>query len=192
MRLSRSVWRRRARFLGGLAAPVLFSLTPHAPAAEPPPLPPAALTAPVPAAAQVFDLHACREYAVEHQPAVAAARASLAAAQMKADALENLRGLSAVLSRDLPIRRQQAALGVTIAQAEVDAAEWDARYSATYCYLAALYAKEQQQTARNILESRLGLNYLHETLSFTHSVECACALLSTGVLCVDGTHRHNA
>ncbi len=153
---------RRARFLGGLAAPVLFSLTPHAPAAEPPP--PVALTAPAPAAAQVFDLHACGDYAVEHQPAVAAARASLAAAQLKADAVQNLRGLSALLARDLPIRRQQAALGVTIAQAEVDAAEWDARYSATYCYLAALYAKEQQRTARDILEKPLGLNYLHDTV----------------------------
>ncbi len=158
MRESRSVWQRRARLLSGLAAPVLLSIVPHAQAAEPPPPLAAPLAAPVPAAPQVFDLNACREYAVEHQPAVAAARDSLAAAQLKADAVQNIRGVAALISRDLPVRRQQAALGVSIAQAEVDAAEWDARYSATYCYLAALYAREQQLNAKDILESPRGLN----------------------------------
>ena len=167
MRESRSVWRRRARLLSGLAAPVLFSITPQAPAADPappPPPPPPAVVVPAPVAIQVFDLRMCRDYAVEHQPAVAAAREALAAAQLKCEALQNLRGLSALLARDLPVRRQQAALGVTVAQAEVDAAEWDARYSAAYCYLAALYAREQQRTAQDILEKPLGLNYLHDTV----------------------------
>ena len=129
MRDSRSVWQRRARLLSGLAAPVLLSIVPQAPAQEPPPPLAVPLAAPVPAAPQVFDLAACREHAVEHQPAVAAARDSLAAAQLKADAVQNIRGVAALISRDLPVRRQQAALGVSIAQAEVDAAEWDARYS---------------------------------------------------------------
>ena len=37
-------------------------------------------------------------------------------------------------------------------------------YSAAYCYLAALYAREQQRTAKDILEKPLGLNYLHDTV----------------------------
>ncbi len=159
MPASHLVWRRRARILGGLAAPVLLSLVPHATAAEPPPLPAAAVTAPAAAAPQVFDLHACREYAVEHQPAVAAARASLAAAQMKAEALERMR-FAAVVARDLPIRRKQAALGVTIAQAALDAAEADARHSAAATYLAALYALEQQKTADSIQQRLTDLRTL--------------------------------
>ena len=153
MRASRSVWRRRARLLGGLAAPVLLSVVP-APAAEPPPpLPPqvpAFASAPsAPAAPQVFDLAAARQAAVEHRPDVAAARASLAAAQIKADALERMR-IQVVVAHDLPVRRKQAALGVTIAQAAVDAAEGEARHAATVTYLSALYAKEQQKTADSI------------------------------------------
>ncbi|HVS36729.1 MAG TPA: TolC family protein [Gemmataceae bacterium] len=167
MRVSRSVW-RRVRSLTSLAAPVLFTLSGGlrpplaALAAEPPPA--ATVTASAPVVAQVFDLHSCREYAVEHQPAVAAARAALTAAQLKAEALDNLHGLPALLARDLPIRRQQACLGVEAAQAELNAAEWDARYSATYCYLAALYALEQQRTAQDILKKPLGLDYLRDTV----------------------------
>ncbi len=163
MRVPRSVW-RRVRSLGGLAAPALLTLIPHPTAAQPPAAPPASVVVPAPAAPQVFDLHACRDYAVEHQPAVAAARAAIAAAQKKAEALDNLHGLPALLARDLPVRRQQAALGVEAAQAELNAAEWDARYSATYCYLAALYALEQQRTAQDILDKPLGINYLRDTV----------------------------
>ena len=155
MRAYGSVWRRRARLLGGLAAPVLLSLSGGlrpplaALAAEPIPFPPAPVAAPSPAAAQVFDLSAARQAAVEHQPAVAAARASLEAAQLKADALDRMR-LGAIVAHDLPVRRKQAALGVTIAAAAEEAAEWDARFAATRAYLTALYALDQQRTADDI------------------------------------------
>ncbi len=166
MRLSRSVWRRDARVLSGLAAPVLLSLTPLAPAGEPAPLPLAGpaevVVAPAPAAPKVFDLATARETAAANQPAVVAARDSLNAAELKAAAL-NKRGFSALLARDLPIRRQQAALGLTIASAAVDQACCDARQAATTTYLAALYALEQQRNADAIHNRLTDLKTLAQT-----------------------------
>ena len=155
MRASCSVWRRYARVLGGLAAPVLLSFTPHALAAPPAPAPVMA----APANVQVFDLRTARQVAVERQPSVAAARASLAAAQAKASALDHL-GLAGLLARDLPVRKKQAALGVTIAEAEVETAECDARHAATFTYLAALYAQDQQRTADAIIAQLADLKTL--------------------------------
>jgi hypothetical protein len=107
---------------------------------------------PVVAAAPVIDkpasstlsLIACRQMALEHQPAIHAAQSSLAAAEDRAAALEKLHSL---LARDLPIRRDQSKLGVTIAQAGVHAAEGDAIYGVTYSYLAAVYAAGQLKVA---------------------------------------------
>ena len=164
MRVSRSVWRRHARILSGLAAPVLLSLTPHAPAGEPAPLPlpgPAAV-APAAAVPRVYDLGTARETAAANQPAVLAARDSLNASELKAAAL-NKKGLSALLARDLPIRRQQAALGLTIASAAVDQACCDARQAATTSYLAALYALEQQRNADAIHNRLTDLKTLAQT-----------------------------
>jgi outer membrane protein TolC len=145
MRGSLSPWRRcAARLLGAFAAPLLFAVAPHACAAE---LPPARLPAVVvPAVAPALTLAAARQAAVDHQPAVAVARASLAAAAARSQALDNLR-VPTLIARDLPIRRQQAALGVSIAEAGVAHAEQDARHAATITYLSALYAREQLKTA---------------------------------------------
>src|SRR5262245_44805652 len=107
-------WRRyRARLLTGFAAPALLSLTGAADLA------PAdngvAASAPPAAPAPPLTLEACRQIALHQQPAIAAARASLAAAVARSQALDNLH-VPRCLARDLPIRRRQACLGVTIAQ----------------------------------------------------------------------------
>src|SRR5262245_7079256 len=57
-----------------------------------------------------LDLSGSRHVALERQPAIAAARASLAVAQARVHALDNLR-VPSFLARDLPVRKQQAALG---------------------------------------------------------------------------------
>ena len=98
-----------------------------------------------------------------NQPAVVAARASLDAAQLKQQALDRPRLGSALLARDLPVRRQQACLGVTIASAAVAQAECDARQAATYCYLAALYSLEQQRNADDIRARLTDLKTLAQT-----------------------------
>jgi outer membrane protein TolC len=97
-------------------------------------------------------LAAARQMAVEQNPAVAAARASLAAAQARAEAAENLHTIPLV-TPDLPIRRKQAAVGVGIAEAGVRRAEADVIYGVTYTYIAYLYATEQLQVTQKALSN---------------------------------------
>jgi outer membrane protein TolC len=150
MRGSRFNWRRYGlHLIGGVAAPALLALTGSVVADEPALAPVPAAAAPV--ASPALDLHACRQIALEKQPTIAAARASLAAANMRLGSLDNLR-FAGLIKRDLPIRKQQAALGVEISQAAVTQAEWDAIHGVTYTYLAALYAQEQLAVADKALD----------------------------------------
>jgi len=94
-------------------------------------------------------LRMCREIALANQPAIAAAKASLAAAVDRANALANLHGLAS-LSRELPVRKQQAALGITIARGGVAQAEAETMFGVTFSYLGAVYANQQMDLADQI------------------------------------------
>jgi outer membrane protein TolC len=99
-----------------------------------------------------LDLATCQAIAAQHQPAIRAAQASLDAAVLRARGLHNLR-IPTLLARDLPTRRKQAAIGISVAEAGVLAAANNTRFAATYCYLAALYANEQEAVLRgNLVE----------------------------------------
>lgn len=161
------VWRRRAaRFLGAMALPVCLSITPDSCtlAAE---LPEATATASAPATTVVLDLAGYRHLPLDKQPALAAYRASLAAAQAKAAGIENLR-VPTFIRHDLPIRRKQASLGVTVAQAQVDKAEWETVYAVTRNYLSAVYAVQQRRIADQVLskgaEEPLSLGQLRDVV----------------------------
>ncbi len=99
----------------------------------------------------VLGLHECLQLALQRQPRIAAARASLAAAQDGSRALENLNAPT-LLVPDLPIRRRQAALGVTAATAGLDQAERETVYAVTRTYFTVLYAREQERVARGIVD----------------------------------------
>jgi outer membrane protein TolC len=101
-----------------------------------------------------LNLGDCIQMALQRQPRLAAARASLAAAQDGARALDNLNA-PGLLAPELPIRRRQAGLGVTAAAAAVDQAERETVYAVTYNYFTVIYAREQEAVARDIVE-RLG------------------------------------
>jgi len=92
----------------------------------------------------------CIHTALAQQPALAAHRASLAAAEAGRQGLEDLK-VPTFIARDLPIRRQQAALGVDIAAAAVDQAERDAAYAVTRTYFTVLYAREQERVAARVV-----------------------------------------
>lgn len=109
---------------------------------------PTALGAPV--TAKTLTLQECIAIGLEKQPAVVAARASLAAAQANKRGVDGL-VLAGLIARDLPIRRHQAALGVDIAAAGVLQAEWDARYAITRTYFAAVYARLQTGVVREAI-----------------------------------------
>lgn len=150
------VWRRyRARLLGGVAASAFLPLAPFGFAAEAEPATPVA-SAPA-TDVRVLDLNTCRQIALEKQPAVAAARATLAAACARQQAVDNLH-VPTFLARDLPIRRQQAAIGVVIAQAGLTRAEGDAVYGVTFSYLSAAYAGAQRQVARDAIAALTDLD----------------------------------
>jgi hypothetical protein len=119
-------------------------------------------TLPVPRVlAGQLDLAACQRIALEKQPAILAARTSLAAAVARAQSVENLH-VPAFLARDLPVRRQQASTGVHVAEAAVILAENNTRYAITFCYLAALYAEEQEAIGKEAIGNLRNLRELAE------------------------------
>lgn len=110
-------------------------------AEAPPPVPPR------------LDLHACLKLALKVHPRLAVQRASLDAAEVGKRALDGLRE-SPLLGPELPIRRQQAELGVRAAASGLEQAEREIVYNVTRNYFTALYAREQERVA-GILVDRL-------------------------------------
>lgn len=142
-------WCRRSALVGPGLALALFLVVVGAPrAAE---APTAAGEAGPAAAAPVLTLDDCIRMAMERQPALAAYRASVAAAADNSQALDNLRA-PAIIVRDLPIRRQQAALGVQAAAAGLAQAERDTVYAVTRNYFTVVYARAQERVARDVVD----------------------------------------
>jgi len=97
-----------------------------------------------------LSLQECVQLGLMYQPALTAAQASLDAAQTSYQSLQNLR-LAGLISRDLPIRRQQACLGIQIAEAFLLQAEWETRYAVTRNYFSMIHARNQQAVADSVL-----------------------------------------
>jgi outer membrane protein TolC len=111
-----------------------------------------ATTLPVvqPAQLSPLTLEDCIRIGLDKQPTLAAQRSSLAAADAQRQALDNLR-LAALISKELPIRKQQACLGVTITDAGVQILEWDTIYAVSRTYFTAFYARRQEAVAKALL-----------------------------------------
>lgn len=135
-----ATWRRHL-FLG--AALVVSGVTPLVMAD-----PPAAVAPPAPV--PKFTLDECLAIGRAQQPSLQAAHASLAAAQAAQRGLNEIR-FGAVLSRELPVRRQQAALGVQAAAANLAQAERDVDCSVARMFYSVIYAREQQKLAESIV-----------------------------------------
>jgi hypothetical protein len=144
--------------LAWLALLLLLPAASPAPAQEPGPAAPPAPPTAAPAPLAVLSLEECRHIALEKQPTLAACRATLAEAEARLRALENLR-LAAVIEHDLPIRRQQACLGIRVAESQLRQAENNTVFSVTRNYLAYAYARQQLQVADEGLK---GLRDLHQ------------------------------
>ncbi len=143
--------RRFARRI--LAAVGLLAWT-AAPLPAQPTLP--ALPAAAPAGAPIIvaaplTLDECLQMAFTKQPALAAARSSLAAAQDGQQALGNLPVYARLLTPDLHIRQQQSSLGVGIASAALWQAEWETRYAVTRNYFSVLYVRLQQKLLHKVI-----------------------------------------
>jgi outer membrane protein TolC len=148
------------RVAARLTPAFLLCLTASFATAEPFSILEAPLPKPTPAAlvsspsVQVMDLATCIHTALERQPRIAAQQASLTASENGREALEKLR-FPACLDPEIPVRRRQAALGVTAAAAGLEQDERDAAYAVARTYFSAIYAREQETIARGVVE-RLG------------------------------------
>jgi outer membrane protein TolC len=87
----------------------------------------------------------------QKQPALAALRARLAAAQDGQRGLDAL-GFPLCLARELPYRKQQAALGVSAAAADLEQGERETVYAVTRTYYTVVYARAQEKVAHGVVE----------------------------------------
>jgi hypothetical protein len=101
----------------------------------------------------------CLALSEERQPSLLVARARLAAAQSRLASLESLNGPVVRLRQDLPLRRQQARLGIDAAQAELARLAVENRYVVTRAYLSMLYARAQRNVLDDVIDD---LKYLRE------------------------------
>lgn len=127
----------------------LFSTAVHAPAQTP--------SSPLPD--HPLRLADCLAISEERQPSLIVARARLAAAQSKLAALESLDGPVARLRHDLPLRRQQARLGIDASAADLTRLQTENRYVVTRAYLSVLYARIQRSVLNDLVDD---LKYLRE------------------------------
>jgi outer membrane protein len=104
----------------------------------------------VPAKTSALSLQDCVELGLQYQPALAAAQSSLDGAQSGYQALQNLR-LIGRISKQMPIRRDQACWGITIAEAGLQQAEWETRYAVTRNYFSAIHARNQKKVVDSVL-----------------------------------------
>lgn len=144
------LWHARfVRLMEGVGIPLVLSLVPGACAQAPVDVAPTmVVAAPV---ARALTLAECLSLAQERQPTIAAARASLAAAEEGSRSLQETRIPSAII-HDLPYRRKQACLGAQIAAARVTQAELETRYAVTRTYYTVIYARQQERVARQVVD----------------------------------------
>ncbi len=143
--------RWRAQVVGGLAVPLLWPCLARAQVTETPAPAeqPAATTTQAPA--QTLTLTECLRIALDQQPAINAARASLAAAETQRRGLERLFAPPILSGKELPIRRKQATLGVTVAYASLSQTEAETTYAVIRTYYGVIYAREQKRVADDVV-----------------------------------------
>jgi hypothetical protein len=148
----------RRRTLAGLAAVCCAALAPAAGLAQPPVknddklpvIPPAAADAAP--AGNTLGLAECLAIAQERQPTIRGALHSQAASQRSYDAIMNLPKVAEWVSPDVPVRKEQARRGLTLAAAAVEQARQETTYDVIYLYYSFVYARQQELAATSIID----------------------------------------
>jgi outer membrane protein TolC len=110
----------------------------------------------------------CIAIALENQPSLKAVKASTEATERGYKALTNFGTVGTIISPDLEIRKQQAKRGLMATSAEYQKLHNEVVQDVTRLYYTAVYAKQQQQLAENIvlrldLLVKVGRKLLEET-----------------------------
>jgi len=141
---------RRLRLIAWASSVALLLLGPLADSANAQPGP-AAPAAPVPPAElPPLTLLDCLQIANQRQPALAAARASLAAHEAGYRGVMGLRA-PGFIAPDLPVRKQQATRGLAAARAELCQTEYDTTYAVIRMYYSAVYARQQVEVTNDVV-----------------------------------------
>lgn len=98
-----------------------------------------------------LSLAECLAIGLDKQPNLKAAKHSLAATELGLQSLNNLRASTSLLSPDIPIRKQQSALGISVASAEVQKVHNETVYDITRMYYTYVYARQQELTANDVI-----------------------------------------
>lgn len=101
---------------------------------------------------RVLTLEQCLTTAMENQPRIKAAMASLRAAEAARQGIHSIRGL-ARLSAELKIRQKQADHGLDVARAVLDQETEDTRYAVRRAYMTAVYAGIQKDRLSKLAQS---------------------------------------
>jgi outer membrane protein TolC len=99
-----------------------------------------------------LNLQDCIAIAMEKQPNIRAAYASLRATEIGTRSLTKLGPVARMLTPDLPFRKMQAERGNWIGQADVLKVQQETVYDVTRLYYTFVYARQQEQTASNIID----------------------------------------
>lgn len=94
----------------------------------------------------------CIAIALERQPNILAANASLRATEIGTRSLNKLGPVARLLTPDLPYRRQQSDRGLSIAHADVLKVQQETVYDVTRLYYTFVYARQQELTATEIID----------------------------------------
>lgn len=94
----------------------------------------------------------CIAIALERQPNIRAAYASLRATEIGTRSLTKLGFVARLVTPDLPYRRQQSDRGLTIGHADVLKVQQETVYDVTRLYYTFIYARQQEQTASEIID----------------------------------------
>jgi outer membrane protein TolC len=147
----------RRRLLAGLIV-AAGGLAPAQEPAKPDADPNGVLVKPAAPTGEPFTLGQCLALAAERQPRIRVALHSLRAAELGLQGLSGLGRIADRLSPDLPVRRQQAALGLRVAEADVELARQNTTHDVTFLYFSHVYARQAEQTAADVVE-QLDVSY---------------------------------
>lgn len=107
---------------------------------------------PVVTSDRTLNLHECLAVALERQPNIKASLATLRATEVGGRSLSNLSRLARLFTPDLCYRQQQAAKGLTTAQADILKVQYETIYDVTRLYYTFIYARQQEATATDIID----------------------------------------